>query len=411
MNVKNIANKYFFILFSILPISIIVGPMISLANVLIIALSFLIYVTFINEWSWIRDNKIQLLFIIYLYLIFNTFIAQEFSNSVNRNFGFIRFILFFAAFNYFFFNYKNFYKIFIIWTIVILVVVLDMYYESITGSNILGFGHNDRIYSFFNKPIAGSFMLSFYLLISGFLYEFFKDKNYSSNYLIVITSIIFLLSILITGERSNTIKAFLGFVIFYAFIKNFSFKQKVTSLIVILLLTSVIFVNSNFLKMRYIGQLFIHFQTKDQIIDYYNNSTYFNLYRSGIEVLKKYPYFGAGNKNYGFETCWDKEIYNPNYHCNSHPHQIYFEFLSEHGILGTILILFIFFKLFFDLLRKINIEKNKIQFASFIYILIVFIPLLPGGAFFSDSLLTLFFINFSLLFCVDRSSNIFFNKP
>ena len=163
--------------------------------------------------------------------------------------------------------------------------------------------------------------------------------------------------------------------------------------------------------MRYIGQLFIHFQTKDQIIDYYNNSTYFNLYRSGIEVLKKYPYFGAGNKNYGFETCWDKEIYNPNYHCNSHPHQIYFEFLSEHGILGTILILFIFFKLFFDLLRKINIEKNKIQLASFIYILTVFTPILPSGAFFSDSLLTLFFINFSLLFCVDRSSNIFFNKP
>ena len=47
---KNIANKYFFVLFSIIPISIIVGPMISLANILIIALSFLIYATFINEW-------------------------------------------------------------------------------------------------------------------------------------------------------------------------------------------------------------------------------------------------------------------------------------------------------------------------------------------------------------------------
>jgi len=162
--------------------------------------------------------------------------------------------------------------------------------------------------------------------------------------------------------------------------------------------------------MRYIGQLFTYFETKNSIINYYNESTYFNLYRSGIEVLKKYPYFGVGNKNYGFETCWDKETYNQNYYCNSHPHQVYSEFLAEHGILGTIIALFIFFKLFFDLLRKINITKNRIQFASFIYILTVFLPILPSGAFFSDSLLTFFFINFSLLFCVNKTSNIFYKK-
>ena len=198
---------------------------------------------------------------------------------------------------------------------------------------------------------------------------------------------------------------------FYAFIKNFSFKQKAISSLVILLLTSVIFLNSDFLKKRYIDQLLIgNFETKEKLINYYNKSTYFNLYRSGIEVLKKYPYFGVGNKNYGFETCWDKETYNPDYRCNSHPHQTYFEFLAEHGIIGTIIILFVFFKLFFDLLRKINIEKNKIQLGSFIYILTVFTPILPSGAFFSDSLLTLFFINFSLLFCVNKNSNIFFKR-
>ena len=161
--------------------------------------------------------------------------------------------------------------------------------------------------------------------------------------------------------------------------------------------------------MRYIGQVYNAFSEKG-FKSIYHSNTYFNLYRSGIEVFKKYPYFGTGNKNYGFETCWDKETYNPNYWCNSHPHQIYFEFLAEHGIIGSIIILFIFFKLFFDLLRQINIAKNKIQFASFIYILIVFIPILPGGAFFSDYLLTLFFINFSLLFCSNKNSNIFYKK-
>ena len=411
---KNLVNKYFFILFSILPISIVIGPMISLGNVLIIALSFLIYVTYINEWSWIKDKKIQLLFILYLYLIFNSFIGTEFSNSVNRNFGFIRFIIFFAAFNYFFFNYKNFYKIFIIWTIVIFIVALDIYYERLMGSNILGYGAGQRIFSFFNKPIAGSYMLSFFLLIIGFLFEFFKNKNflrnYSRNYLIFTISLIFLVSIFITGERSNTIKAFLAFMIFYIFIRNFSFRQKTISALVFLLLITVVSMNSSIIKHRYMNQLFVNFKTKDQFGTSITIWTYLNLYKSGIEVFKKYPYFGVGNKNYGFETCWDKETYNPNYVCNSHPHQIYFEFLAEHGILGTIICLSIFFKLFFDLLRKIPITKNEIQFASFIYILTVFMPVLPSGAFFSDNLLTLFFINFSLMFTCNKNTNIFYKE-
>ena len=405
---SNFIEKYFFILFSIIPISIAAGPLISLVNVIIIDISFLIYAFYLKEWSWLKDKRIQLLLLLCFYLIFNSFTSIEFSNSFFRNFGFVRFVIFFAAFNYFFLKFENFNKILIVWSVVLVLIVLDIYYESINGSNILGYGYNDRIYSFFNKPIAASYVLAFSFLIIGFLIEFFGKKN-NIKYIIVVFSIICLVSIFLTGERSNTIKAILAFIIFWSFIDNFSFKEKFISSILITLIFFVIFINSEFLKMRYIGQLLNKINSKG-IINYYYTSNYINLYRSGIEVFKKYPYFGTGNKNYGFETCWDKETYNPKYWCNSHPHQIYFEFLAEHGIVGSIIILFIFFKIFFDLLRQINIAKNKIQFASFIYILIVFMPILPGGAFFSDYLLTLFFINFSLLFCTNKNSNLFYKN-
>ena len=405
---SNFIEKYFFILFSIIPISITAGPLISLVNVIIIDISFLIYAFYLKEWSWLKDKRIQLLLLLCFYLIFNSFTSIEFSNSFFRNFGFVRFVIFFAAFNYFFLKFENFNKILIVWSVVLTLVVLDIYYESINGKNIIGFGEGDRIYSFFNKPIAASYVLAFYFLITGFLIEFFGKKN-NTKYIIVAFSIICLASIFLTGERSNTIKAILAFIIFFSFIDNFSFKEKFISSILITLIFFVIFINSEFLKMRYVGQLLNKINSKG-IINYYYGSNYINLYRSGIEVFKKYPYFGTGNKNYGFETCWDKETYNPKYWCNSHPHQIYFEFLAEHGIIGSIIILFIFFKIFFDLLRQINIAKNKIQFASFIYILIVFMPILPGGAFFGDYLLTLFFINFSLLFCANKNSNLFYKN-
>jgi len=369
---QNLISKYFFVLFSIIPISIIFVPSVSLANILIIIFSFLIYIFYINEWSWLKDKKIQLLFALYIYLIFNSFIALDFSNSFYRNFGFIRFIILFAAFNYFFLKFENFNKILIVWSVILIFITLDVYYESINGKNILGYGEGNRIFSFFkDEPIVGGYLNSLYLLSIGFLFEFFDDKKNKIKYIIFLISIFFVAAILMTGERANTLKALFGFTIFYLFIKNFSLKEKLTLALITILLFFIIFINSDFMRLRYHKQF---------LKDFSKFQVYTNLYRSGIEVFKKYPYFGTGNKNYGFETCYGKKN-NDLYLCSSHPHQIYFEFLAEHGFIGSIFILSIFFKLIFDLLKKISINRNKLQFASFIYILIVFIPILPSGAF------------------------------
>ena len=47
---------------------------------------------------------------------------------------------------------------------------------------------------------------------------------------------------------------------------------------------------------------------------------------------------GVGNKNYRIETRTN-HLKIKNYIPDTHPHQIYFEFLSEHGIIGTIILL------------------------------------------------------------------------
>ena len=96
-----------------------------------------------------------------------------------------------------------------------------------------------------------------------------------------------------------------------------------------------------------------------------------------------------------------------NYVCATHPHQIYFELLSEHGILGTLLILAVFS---FLLLRgfKANIEeKNFIGIGCFCYLFTVFTPLIPSGSFFSDYNISLFFINLSIMYASSKQLNIF----
>ena len=75
---------------------------------------------------------------IYFYLIFNSLIAVDFEKSMLRNFGFLRFILFFLCLNLYVYKYKNIESVLAIWTIIIFID--DSYIEVIFGKNLLGYG-------------------------------------------------------------------------------------------------------------------------------------------------------------------------------------------------------------------------------------------------------------------------------
>ena len=222
---NNKINSYFLILFSLIPISIISGPSISLTNILIIDISFLILIFLKKDFNFLKSDSIKYLFILYIYLIFNSFISIDYEVGLARNLGFIRFIVLFIALNYFLNQASFLKKMLTAWTIIISLVLFDIFYESFSGKNIFGYGgplvYGNRIVSFFkDEPIVGGYIYSFYLIILGFLFnEFSQKKNF-----IVIFSIFFLIAIILTGERSNTIKAFLGLIIFYFILREYDFR-------------------------------------------------------------------------------------------------------------------------------------------------------------------------------------------
>ncbi len=109
MKLNKFTYNYFFVIFSILPISIVIGPSISLINVVIIDLSFLILLVQIKNFLFVKNKAFKLLLILYVYLIFNSFISINPELGIFRNLGFIRVIILFVAFNYFF-NIKFFSK-------------------------------------------------------------------------------------------------------------------------------------------------------------------------------------------------------------------------------------------------------------------------------------------------------------
>ena len=126
------------ILLSILPISIIIGSSFSLVNLSLFSLYF-IFIYFSKNNIKIEDTKsVFLLLTLYLYLVFNSLISLDISSGIYRNLGFIRFILFFLMINYLFFINEKSLNILKTWSIIFFIVLIDIYIERYTGSNIFG---------------------------------------------------------------------------------------------------------------------------------------------------------------------------------------------------------------------------------------------------------------------------------
>ena len=413
---KNIQN-YFFIFFLFIPISIVLGPTVSLINLLIIDLFFLIFFFNKIKINCFDNQSIKVLLLIYFYLIINTLLAVDKEITLGRNLGFLRFIVFFIFINYFYnFFYKE-KKFFNFWTLLISIVILDIYIEFFLGSNTFGWGsrfidgveqpNGRRIVSFFkDEPIAGAFISGFIFMIFGYLL-----KKFEANKLIPLMFIfIAFLSILLTGERSNTIKVFIGLLVFFSLLDFIDLKNKILIFFSIFLICFLSIFSFDFLKNRYVG-LFKIFNSKEKIKFQFENNSYFKLYKSGYYIFKDNIFFGVGNKNYRIKSCefaFDKKNLEANkYVCSTHPHQIYFEFLSEHGLFGSIILLASLFYLIFKILREIIESRNYIQLGCFIFVILNFVPVLPSGAFFSDFNSTIFWLNFSIMFACNKKTNIF----
>ena len=403
MSLNKYVYNYFLILFSIIPLSILIGSAVSVVNILLIDVSFLFLIIYKKNFKFLKNSAIFYLIILYLYLIFNTFIAIDYSESISRNVGFIRVIILFIAFNYFFNQELFFEKMIKIWMIILSIVILDVFIEFTFGKNLFGYGelYGNRIVSFFkDEPIVGGFINGFFLIIFGFLI----NKNTSNKYFLILFLIIFVLTVIVTGERSNSIKALLGASIFLLVYKEIMFKHKIIFFVISCFLILMLILNSSFLKTRFYSQI------KSGLN---HNNLYFKLYKSGFNVFKNYPIFGVGNKNYRVETCSNKKTQavrdSQEYICNTHPHQLYLDFLSEHGLFGTIILLFIFYQLIFSKIKEIFRDNNYIKKGSLIYLIFVFIPIIPSGAFFNDYAITIFAINLSIFYASDKNMNIFKN--
>lgn len=386
-NFKDSKIKYFKLIdftILILPILFILGSPWTNACTVLFSYLFIYFSIKEKNWKWISNKWIIFFLIFWLYNLINSFFSTDTLGAFKTSFFYIRFLFFSLLISNYGFNYLKFDKIINFWFVCLSLVTIDLFIQYIFKFNLLGFPPDGARYSgvFGNELIVGSFLSRYLPLVIPFLIFYYKDlKTIYLKLGLIFIILFFLFNILISGERT----AFIVFFVYLICLLIYIFRKKIISLILICALlfsTLLISLQTNDVKIRY--------NEFKNIVLNFDQSSYGKLWSSSYELWKLNPVSGVGFKNFRVECDLKIKDESGNTHplCSSHPHNLYLELLSETGIIGLLLFIFIFYfflreiiPIFF--LLKENKEKY-LYLSNLIMVLIYLWPIITYGSFYTS---------------------------
>ena len=166
----------------LLPIFLIFGTLLSELSIILICILFLFYAYKTNNFSWIKNEDAKILFLLYFLLIINFIFSSDKNLSLLRDIGFIKYIIFiFAVKNLILNKIDIIKKIINIWSILIIIIIIDLYFEYFFGKNILGFYSNypGRLVGLLgNEYKIGTLIVGFlFPIVSFWSFRLFYEKK------------------------------------------------------------------------------------------------------------------------------------------------------------------------------------------------------------------------------------------
>lgn len=414
MKLNNLFNniKLFELLIIIFPVCLLFSNLISELIIIFLIILTFYKIKFFTLKKKIKDLIFFILIFISIYLIFNYIINFEKDPSFSRSFFFIRFPLYsftlFLILDSFNLNIK---KIFYGWLIVSLIIYFDLFFQHIFGKNIFGYhsilqGKFYRLGGFLDDELKiANLIIHLFVPIFVFFHQnsFNKYKN-KDHIFLFIYALITIVCVFLTGERSN----FITLILFLFFYIMFTDLRKKFFILVILILPILFVFFKNYepnLTNRMTSSLLNIYKKnlfeKNENDFFYKNNQYFAHYSTALEIGKEYPFFGVGLKN--FRNYCNNDKYNNkiypdfvNLKCSTHPHNFYFEIISETGFVGLTIFAISFLIIFLKFLIHSFKFKDNFLFGNTLILFIFFIPFLPKGSFFTNWNAMIFWTVFGL---------------
>jgi|TARA_Y100000294_G_scaffold176926_1_gene200752 hypothetical protein len=361
------------------------------------------------------------------------------NNPIFKSFLLIRFIILIFVIDTLFINkILNLKKLFLSSLLCTSFVSFDVILQYIRGYDLFGL---KSLYTWNSGPfgdekIASTYLKNFSFFSFFYIFETYKNKNFSKPLFIFII-IFHLLAILLAGNRMPMVLFLFGCVLIIFFIRNLRIVMSL-SLIIFMSIFFLLIKNDKNYYLAYggfLGDINIikliksnkditnkqtgekkavneDIQEISRSVTFLRHSGYNRIYHTAIIMWQEQPLTGFGLKSFRVK-CWDmlakdnaerKITKRPQYiACANHAHNYYLELLSEAGIIGTSLMVIFFLILLkdsFNYLRKYNQQKNPEMILLLPVIILFFLeiwPLKSTGSFFTTWGATFFWLNAAML--------------
>ena len=434
LNQNDSRSKLFSIILALFPLSFIAGNMIININIIILVLISIIL--FGKEIFNVRIYFLDKLLISYFILIIFSGILNDYHFYRNNHYWresyfyttfkaviFLKYLLLYFCLRYLLENKIISLKYFFIsCTFASVFVSVDLFYQSIFGTDMLGFEkpQDGRKLGgpFGDELIAGGFIQRFSIFSFFLLPLFYKEiSNKILKYIIPLLFILFLLGISLSGNRMPLILFIFTVGLIVLFNKQTRKYFLLFILIFIIFFTVIINLNKTVKENVY--------SFKNQVINMYvavskneinkkNAPPYLKEFSTFYDTWRLNKYFGGGVKNFRYYCHLRPNIEkNSKFICNMHPHNYHLEVLTELGLVGflifsCIILNILFITLFKKYFSSQSSLKNNNIIIPFIFLFITEIfPIKSTGSFFTTGNTTYLFIIIGILVALTRKENLF----
>ena len=400
-------------LFFMFPLSVILGNLYINLNILLLCFFTLIF--YYKDLIKFRLNffdKIVLIFFFYTLVSLILNFSESYFNGeifsqiiVTKTLFYLRYLVFYLILR-FLLNYKI---LKLEWfsylcAICAAIVCFDIFIQFIFKKNLFGIEPSSaRHYSgmFGKEQIAGGYLAKF-SLFTLFLPFVLSKNTFKRISIQIIFFIIFMYGIILSGNKMPLVLFIFSFVTFAFLDKNLR-KYILKIIILISFLITLSWTSSQTFRYN-AGNTFFHgFNALKYLVTIKDitkepseitHKPYVLEFFCFKYMWKKNPIFGGGLRSYRTQDGG----------CNTHPHNYYFEILTDLGLVGLIIAL----SLIFSLLRKILIKKNTSSLLPFnvldsktapffLIFLIEFFPIRTSGSFFSTGNASIIFLTLAVL--------------
>lgn len=424
----SIENVLIILIFNLYIIGLVISPI--LINFFAFAMLVIFLKKIKSDKFYLSDYfdlsiKFQLIFCIYI-IINSYFVFGDTYLFYKSLFYFRFFLIVFVISKILEFKYKTLDFIILSFLSFSIFLGIDIFYQYITGHDFFGLKaaictypdgkynpeNCERFSGFFgDELIAGNFLATYGIMsVSLFINKFNHLKSYL--YISFFSFLIIFWAIILSGER-NAVLALIIILIF-----NLVFNQKYRKHLILLISSFLIifyflFSTIDNVRHRYFDWPISYVKSMQssgmkKLID----TTWGGHYVTAYEIFLDNKIFGSGFKSFR-EVCknekYNLQSINQKYDlnlvengCSTHPHNIYFEVLSELGLIGfSIFLIVLFLTIFYPFIKNFKYIIYRSEILILLSIILTFvIPFKPTGSFSSSIFSTnmWFFVGFYLYF-------------